>query len=221
MPQAELPRETPLSRELHQAAPRKRVVPRDAFELALAKWETGQRIEIGALARELGVGRATLFRWVGSRELLLGEVIWSVLDATLSYVLKAARGKDAEYAANVSYLLMELLLKSDALRRFIAQDPEYALRLLTSKGSLVQTRCVQAVERALRTTAEKEKLAFTIEVDSLAFIIVRIVESCIYSDQITGRKPDIRTASQAIRILVSANTPLARKSTAKPVLHGR
>lgn len=199
-------RETPLSRSLRQ--PGRRAEPRDIFELAQKKWMEGKRIDVGALAKEVGIGRATVFRWIGSRELLLGEVIWSVLDATLQHVLKSAKGEGAEYAANASYQLMEVLLESDALRQFIAQDAEYALKLLTSKDSTVQTRAVQSISKLLRETAETDGHGFAIEVDSLAFMIVRIVESCIYSDQITGRKPDIQTASDAIRILVSARVDL-------------
>jgi hypothetical protein len=202
MPDADRPRETPLSRSLRR--PGRRAEPRDVFELAQKKWMEGERIEIGALAKELGVGRATVFRWIGSRELLLGEVIWSVLSATQQHVLATAEGKGADLAADMSYRLMDLLLESEPLRQFIAQDAEYALKLLTSKDSAVQTRAVQFVSKLLRETAEADGRGFAIEMDALAFIIVRIVESCIYSDQITGRKPDIRTASDAIRILVSA-----------------
>ena len=80
------------------------------------------------------------------------------------------------------------------------------MKLLASKGSTVQTRVVQFVSTLLRKAAEADGRGFAIEIDALAFMIVRIVESCVYSDQITGRKPDIRTASEAIRILVSART---------------
>ncbi len=202
MPDADSPRETPLSRSLRR--PGRRADPRDVYELALKKWMEGERIDVGALAKELGVGRATVFRWIGSRELLLGEVIWSVLSTTQQHVLAAAKGEGADFAADMSYRLMELLLQSEALRQFIAQDAEYALKLLTSKDSTVQNRAVQFVIKLLRENAEADGRGFAIEIDALAFIIVRIVESCIYSDQITGRKPDIRTASDAIRILVSA-----------------
>jgi len=35
----------------------------------------GQRVDITVVAARLGLGRATIYRWFGSREALLGEVI--------------------------------------------------------------------------------------------------------------------------------------------------
>ena len=35
----------------------------------------GQRVDITVVASRLGLGRATIYRWFGSREALLGEVV--------------------------------------------------------------------------------------------------------------------------------------------------
>ena len=42
------------------------------------------RIDMSALADELGVNRVTLYRWVGSRDRLLVEVVWSLARETLA-----------------------------------------------------------------------------------------------------------------------------------------
>src|SRR4051812_12226684 len=69
---------TRLQRELaNEAAPR-RPTPLDAFLLARRKFLAAERIDMSALADELGVNRVTLYRWVGSREQLLVEVVWSL-----------------------------------------------------------------------------------------------------------------------------------------------
>ena len=49
--------------------------PKDALELATATHLAGRRVDMGTLARELGVGRATLYRWFGSREELLEQML--------------------------------------------------------------------------------------------------------------------------------------------------
>lgn len=207
-------RETRLSRELRRAEPSRRATPRDAFELAMRKWVKGERVEIGALAAELGVNRATVFRWVGSRELLLGEVIWQRFAAIWQEAAAAARGVGADYAADFTCRLMQAALDSAQLRRFIEQDPEYALRLLTSKTSTVQVRIVEAVCALLRAHAEAGHIEPALGIEELAYAIVRIVESCIYSDQITGRKPNIAVTGEVIRILVAAR-PAARASAGR------
>jgi hypothetical protein len=55
----------------------------DALRLARRRFLRGQRVDMGAIALELGVNRVTLYRWVGSRERLLVEVVWSLADTTL------------------------------------------------------------------------------------------------------------------------------------------
>jgi AcrR family transcriptional regulator len=196
-------RETRLSREL-QAAPGRRAAPRDAFEVAQRKWQAGERVEIGAIAAELGISRATAFRWVGSRELLLGEIVWHRFAAIWQQVAAAARGVGADYAADLTQRLMAAVLESEQLRRFIAQDPEYALRLLTSKNSTVQARIVAAVRALLQAHADAGHIEPALDIEDLAYVIVRIVESCLYSDQITGRKPNLAVTAEVIRILVAA-----------------
>src|SRR5688572_15499605 len=102
-PQAEA---TPLARELAGEG-RARATPVEAFQLARHKWLAGERIDIGALARELGVGRATMFRWVGSRELLLGEIIWSMQAPIMEKARAETKGRGAAYVASVCERIME------------------------------------------------------------------------------------------------------------------
>src|SRR5699024_1540911 len=104
------PRETRLSRELRKDEKSRRASPRDAFDLARRKWLKGERIEIGGLAEELGVARATVFRWVGTRDLLIAEVIWSLFEMMWEQAAENAQGTGADYAADLTYRLMNLVL---------------------------------------------------------------------------------------------------------------
>ena len=213
---ATIGRETRLSRELKRDEPSRRVSPRDAFELAMSKWRRGERIEIGALAEELGVARATVFRWVGSRDLLLSEVIWSLAHSVLKNAVSSTKGTGAEYGAGVARHLMTSILNNDALKQFINSDPEYALRVLTGAGSLVQSRFVDELVLLIRAQAKAGHLDIVMPHEDMAYLIVRIVEACLYSDQIAGRKPNLDIACDAIRILLSAK-PTARRSRKLPI----
>src|SRR5438046_10377518 len=77
------PARTKLQRDLAGATDRRRPTPLDAFRLARRKFLAAERIDMSALADELGVNRVTLYRWVGSREQLLVEVVWSLAQRTL------------------------------------------------------------------------------------------------------------------------------------------
>src|SRR5918999_3721043 len=70
------------------AATREQVV-----EAALYRYLRGRRVDIRAIARELGLGRATIHRWFGTREALIGEVIVLAAQPVLEEARAGARGR--------------------------------------------------------------------------------------------------------------------------------
>src|SRR5579859_3689257 len=51
-------------------------IPGAIFGAAVDTFVAGQRLDMRSLARRVGVARATLYRRVGNRELLLDQVLW-------------------------------------------------------------------------------------------------------------------------------------------------
>ena len=47
----------------------------DVLDLALRVYLHGERVDVQAIAAELGLGRTTIYRWFGSREGLVGETV--------------------------------------------------------------------------------------------------------------------------------------------------
>lgn len=193
------PRSTPLSRLLG-ATPEKKVTPLDAFRLARTRWLAGERLDIGKIAAELGVARATVFRWVGSREHLYGEICSQLFVKTLEKAEAEATGQGLERMLDVVDGLLRALATAPALRYFVEQDPEFAMRVLTSRASPVQFRCVQAIRELIFQLVPEPPLP----ADELAYIIVRVTESFLYRDQITGDPIEIDAAIRAIRLLLTA-----------------
>src|SRR6185503_15545251 len=105
-----------------------RASPADAFALAREKFLAGDRVDMGALATELGINRATLYRWVGSRELLLGEVIASFSVATLERAKREVKGSGPKYVAGVVQRVLEQIQTFEPMQSFLERDPAYALR---------------------------------------------------------------------------------------------
>ena len=54
-----------------------------------------------------------------------------------------------------------------------------------------------------------------LDLDDLAYLIVRIVESYLYSDVIAGRSPDIERAVEAIRVLLHAPPAPPRRASSR------
>jgi len=207
MPKAVTTRGTALERALVGDAPSARRTPLDALDAARRHWLAGDRIDMQALAEELGVSRATLYLWVGSREKLIGEVLWSFADAGLRQARDGARGSGAAYVLDVFRRFINANAAFAPLRRFIEQDPELALRVLTSKSSPVQARMVDATRALLAEQADAGRLLPALPLDTLAYTIIRVAESFLYSDLIAGSEPDVARAVQVVEVLLTAAPP--------------
>ncbi len=203
------PRVTPLSRLLDHETTSKRVTPLDVFKLARRKWLAGERVDVGKLASELGIGRATVFRWVGTREHLYGEICSALFAKELVRAQEAARGSGLDNLLDTIDRLLRSLAAAAPLRRFVAEDPEFAMRVLTSRASPVQYRCTQAIRERIDELVAAGTMQPALPPDELAYIVVRITESFLYRDVITGAEADVEAAIGAIRILLTA--PSARK----------
>jgi hypothetical protein len=81
------------------------------------------------------------------------------------------------------------------------------MRVLTSRASTVQFRCVQQIRELIFEFVAEPALP----AEELAYIIVRVTESFLYRDVITGDKADIDAAIRAIRVLLTAPPEKKRK----------
>jgi AcrR family transcriptional regulator len=206
------PRPTPLSRLLDDEDARSpKVTPLHVFKRARKHWLAGERLDIGKLAAELGVGRATVFRWVGSRENLYAEICSALFTRELAHAREAARGAGIARLVDTLERLLRSLASAEPLRGFVAADPEFALRVLTSRASPVQYRCTVAIRELLDELASAGAMTPALPTDELAYIIVRITESFLYRDVLTGAESDIEAAIRAIRILLTAAPEPRRK----------
>jgi len=195
---------TPVASESKRA--KRRPTPHDALRLATHKWLRGQRLDIGLLAAELGIGRATLFRWIGSRELLYGEVLSGIYAEQRLAAVAESQGRGADRVADAHLRTLTRLLEAAALRTFIEHDPEFAIRVLASNSSPAESRAIGLELEFLRELKDKGEINPVLDLETLAYIIIRIGESFLYGDVISGVRPDMEKAAAAIRILVAAES---------------
>jgi AcrR family transcriptional regulator len=178
-----------------------------AFRIARRWFIAGRRIEMQELAAELGVNRATLFRWVGSRDDLLAEIIWSLAEPTLALAVSNAPGSGGQRLASIMGRFVALLDEADFFREFLRREPERALRILTTRASTVQSRLVTAVETLVREEITRTGMHPPLPPRDLAYLIVRIVESFLYAPIITGEEHDTAMAARAITALLGSDAP--------------
>ncbi len=196
---------TALERALAGDGAAVRPTPMDALRFARRRWLASERLDMGALAQELGVSRATLYSWVGSREKLIGEVLWSFAEDGLKQARAAAAGTGADRIVGVFQHFIHLNAAFKPLRRFIEQDPELAMRVLTSKSSPIQGRMIAAARELIAEQVAAGALTPVLEIETLAYTLIRVAESFLYSDVIAGSEPDVERAVQVVRVLLQAH----------------
>src|SRR3954467_4056832 len=201
-PQAQRPSGTKLQIQLASAGDFRRPTPLDAFRLAKRKFLSAERIDMSALADELGVNRVTLYRWVGSREQLLVEVIWSLASRTLANVDRRTRARGAERIVKIVTRFLDDVISNEGMRRWLAEEGELAMRLLTRHDTDFQPRPIEAIHRLLEEEADAGRLDLPVELREVAYVTVRLIESYTYLDLITGEQPDARRAEPILRLLL-------------------
>lgn len=198
---------TALERALADGEESPRSTPLDALRVARRMWLADQRIDMGALAAELRISRATLYNWVGDRDRLTAEVLWSLTADLIARSRAKAKGTGAAWLSDVNRHYLTELAAFAPNRRFIERDPEVALRVLTSAKTPYQRRLIEALTELIEEQIESAGYVPPLDPPTLAYLIIRIGESFIFNDVITGTEPDLDKAMQASRLLFHA-TPL-------------
>jgi AcrR family transcriptional regulator len=185
------------------AAPRPAAA--DALRLARRKFHAAERIDMTALADELGVNRVTLYRWVGSRERLLVEVVWTLARRTLDRAEAEVGGpRGPDRIAGIVTRFLEMVIGDRGMQRWLAEEGESAMRLLTRHETDFQPRLIAAIEGLLRAETASGGLDLPVDPHELAYVIVRLIESYTYLDLITGEQPEAGRAEPILRMLLRA-----------------
>src|SRR5207302_10232348 len=92
-----------------------------------AQYLAGDRVDLTIVARELGLGRATIYRWFGARDAVVGEVIVDELQLLLDRHRSRVRERGAKGLLEVLDRVHRALSRSQPLRRLLEQDRERAL----------------------------------------------------------------------------------------------
>jgi len=157
---------------------------------------------MSGLAEDLGVSRVTLYRWVGSREHLLVDVIWSLARRTLDTIESEVTETGPERIVQIVTRFLDAVITNAGMRRWLAEEGESAMRLLTRHQTGFQPRLIDAMHDLLREETDAGRLALPVDLREVAYVIVRLIESYTYLDLITGEQPDAQRAEPILRLLL-------------------
>jgi AcrR family transcriptional regulator len=180
-----------------------RATPAAAFRAARRTFLRCERLDMRALALELGISRATLYRWTGDRDQLLSDVLWSLSDDVFEQAKQATvhlRGTERLLAIFRRHV--QALIDARPLRVFLQQETHAALRILTARDGLVQPRTVQRLAELYREEQEAGNLQPTVDVETLAYAVVRVTEGFIYNDAVVAVEPELERAAAIVSLLL-------------------
>jgi AcrR family transcriptional regulator len=166
-----------------------------ALRFARLQFERGDRVDMQTLAAALGVGRTTLYRWVGDREQLIAELFAGLTEELFDAIIEdpagpaAGGGIDGALAAIRRF--MTVTAAFEPLRDFAEREPAVALRILVSPRGVVQDRIRAGVVRALEKHLPARQLPIPADVID---VLVQVGAGLQWTPIVIGDPPDIERA---------------------------
>ena len=193
-------------------SPNRRVITYDAIVAgARRQFLRDGTIDMEELPHELAVSRATLYRAVDGRDRLLGDVLWSLAERTYEQARREVRSRGVDAILEISDRFTETVTGAGPFRRFLEREPQTALRVLLTPAGGVHERAVAFHREIFAEAFRGREDEVGGDLDTLAYLYVRLRESILYADIMSGRRPDPEVARRAVRaLLASAESQVSR-----------
>jgi AcrR family transcriptional regulator len=160
-------------------------------------------MDMDGLAGSLSVSRATLYRVVHSRDRLLGDVLWRLADRMLAQARAQTTAAGVDGVLETTRRFADAVRHAQPFRAFLHAEPDTAARVLFTPAGGVHARVVRA-QRDILASAAEDPAWSPDDLDGAAFLYVRIIESMLYAELISGRRADPVTAERAARAVLEA-----------------
>jgi AcrR family transcriptional regulator len=159
------------------------------LEATTRRFLAGQRIEVQAICSELGLSRATVSRWYGSRDGLIGEVLFRLAAPLFRHAEGQGRGTGGKRLVDVFERQARALAAAAPLRAFLANERAAAQRILTASDGPFQPRLVALLQEMIEAEMGRGYQP-PAEPGVVAYAIVRMGESFLYADASRGFQGD-------------------------------
>ena len=162
----------------------------DVLATSLRLYLHGERVDVQAVAAELGLGRTTIYRWFGSREGLIGETVARAAEPLFEDARAGAKGSGGDALLDTFDRINRALAAAPALRSFLELERD-ALRILTSSGGIVHRRAVAMIEGFIEAEVRAGAYRAPVDPSTLAYAIVRLAEAFLFNDETAAMRGDV------------------------------
>ncbi len=178
----------------------RRPTRQDALDLARAAFLEETRVEIGVIAAQLSISRVTLYRWFGSREQLLEQMLLQLAGEFIDAARVAVGGEGDERVVDFARRLLNSTAEFQPLRTFVEREPQLALRLLVGASGAIHGEVAQALLDVIADTHTPEQTA---ALESQVHAIVRMATALQWSTIAIGDEPETELAVGIVRVLLA------------------
>jgi AcrR family transcriptional regulator len=183
----------------------------DVLAAATSRYLRGKRVDVLSISAELGLGRTTIYRWFGTREELIGEVLPRVTKPLLDQARAEARGRGADKLVDTFDRFNRSLVAAPALRQFVERERDAAVRIITSGAGNVQRRNVEMITEVIEAEVRAGAYEPPVEPATLGYAIVRLAEAFIFNESATGMGDSVDRLREVEAALLGATAAAAAR----------
>lgn len=191
----------------------------DVLATALHRYLRGRRVDVQGIAAELGLGRTTIYRWFGSRDVLLGEVLARAVDPVIDAARADARGHGGPALLDTFDRLNRSLADAPALRTFVENERDAALRVITSGANFLQPHMVDRIAGLIEAEARAGRYDPPVDPATLGYAIVKLAEAFLFNDAAAGMRGDVDRLREVEAALLGV--PAGRSGGGSPPARSR
>jgi len=176
-------------------------------DAAVRLFHTTSRLDMEELASATAVSRATLYRVAGSRDRVLGDVLWRQGHRLLVSVEAEVAGRGLDRLLTISERFQRELRDYPALKTFLREDPVTAFRVLLMGEARVHSRLVDHWRGLLEGAVARGEAVLPMPPAEAALVFVRLGEALVYSDLLGDGEPDFELAARVQRSVLQVTPP--------------
>ncbi|MGA7688394.1 MAG: QsdR family transcriptional regulator [Jiangellales bacterium] len=170
----------------------------DAIDVAEQMLRRGERVDMQTVADALDIGRATLYRWVGDREKLMDEVLGRLVAKNWRTARVDPDGESLDAVLATIAGFMAATAAWPPVLDFAEREPDLALRILLAAQGNVADGIRLGLEETLALHLPGRDVA-----PATLDVLVRIGAALQWANVAAGNPPDIDTAVEAARALLT------------------
>jgi Tetracyclin repressor-like, C-terminal domain len=118
-------------------------------------------------------------------------VVATAAEAVLARIREDTGGQGAARLLEIFDRFNRALADAPALRSFLEQERDTALRIITSSGGVVTPRMVERIGEIIKDEVRAGAYDPPVDIETLAYAIVRLAEAFIFNDVRVGIRGDV------------------------------